>query len=201
MKRVQAYIDGFNLYFGMVSAGLDHCKWNDVVAMSTSFLKPGENLVGVKYFTSRVSNNPPKEQRQDIYLRALKEKGAELIYGQYKNKLVTCNRCAHVWNEPKEKMTDVNIATHLLVDAMHDVFDVALLVTGDSDLVPPIHAVRKLFPQKTVIVLFPPMRHNITVAQAASASMIIGRKKLVDSQLENPVVKQDGYKLWKPTTW
>ena len=39
-------------------------------------------------------------------------------------------------------MTDVNIATAMLTDAYRDRFDTALLVSADSDLVPPVRAAR-----------------------------------------------------------
>lgn len=39
-------------------------------------------------------------------------------------------------------MTDVNIACHLLADAMDGRFGVALLMSGDSDLVPPVRIIR-----------------------------------------------------------
>ena len=52
-------------------------------------------------------------------------------------------------------MTDVNIATQILIDAYQDNFDMAMLISGDSDLVPPIKAVHELFPKKRVFVTFP----------------------------------------------
>jgi hypothetical protein len=29
-ERVVVYIDGFNLYFGLLEAGLSNCKWLDI---------------------------------------------------------------------------------------------------------------------------------------------------------------------------
>jgi hypothetical protein len=111
-----------------------------------------------------------------------------------------CNRCGHIWINANEKMTDVNIATQLIVDAYHDKYDMALLISGDSDLVPPIKAVHENFPAKRVFVAFPPKRHNNIVAIVAKGSLIVGRKKLVDSQLNVSIQKaSDGYILHKPT--
>ena len=42
----------------------------------------------------------------------------------------------------KEKGSDVNLATELLVDAFENAFDVAAVISNDSDLVAPIRAVR-----------------------------------------------------------
>ena len=100
-----------------------------------------------------------------------------------------------------KKMTDVNIATQLIIDAYQDKYDTAILVSGDSDLVPPIKAVHQNFPNKVVSVFFPPNRHNNTVADAAKGSQIIGRKKLIDSQFEESIKKRDGYILHKPADW
>ena len=61
-ERVIAYIDGFNLYFGMREAGFDHCKWLKIKKLVSSLLKPHQVLVDVRYFTSRVSNNPDNQK-------------------------------------------------------------------------------------------------------------------------------------------
>jgi uncharacterized LabA/DUF88 family protein len=41
----------------------------------------------------------------------------------------------------EEKGTDVNIASHLLVDAHNNSFDMAVVISNDSDLVEPIKMV------------------------------------------------------------
>ena len=71
-ERVIVYIDGFNLYFGMTSV-YTNIKWLNVELMAQHIIKPHQTLVAVKYFTSLVSNNPPKEKRQRAYLSALKQ--------------------------------------------------------------------------------------------------------------------------------
>jgi uncharacterized LabA/DUF88 family protein len=98
-------------------------------------------------------------------------------------------------------MTDVNIATQMLLDAYQDKFDMAMLISGDSDLVPPIRAIHEMFNKKRVFVAFPPKRHNSSVALNAKGSMTIGRKKLIDSQFELEVRKKDGFILRKPKEW
>ena len=44
-------------------------------------------------------------------------------------------------SKPEEKRTDVNIACHLLNDAWKNLFDVAIIMSNDSDLVEPIKMV------------------------------------------------------------
>jgi uncharacterized LabA/DUF88 family protein len=98
-------------------------------------------------------------------------------------------------------MTDVNIAVEILSDAYLDKYDTALLITGDSDLVPPINAVHNFFKNKRVVVAFPPNRYNVSVNHAAKGSLMIGRKKLKDAQFDEKIVKNDGFVLIKPSTW
>jgi hypothetical protein len=52
-----------------------------------------------------------------------------------------------------------------------------------------------------VFIAFPPKRHNSSMALVAKGSMMIGRKKLVDSQFDEEVVSKTGYKLKRPTEW
>ena len=200
-ERVVAYIDGFNLYFGMREAGFDKCRWLDVVKLINSLLEPNQELIKVKYFTSRVSNNPDKQKRQSTYLDALESTGTQIIYGNYQDNNTECNRCGHVWKSAKEKMTDVNIATSMIIDAFKDKYDMAMLISGDSDLSPPIKAIHELFKQKRVFIAFPPKRHNSTMAIVSRGSMIIGRKKLVDAQFDEVVISKTGFKLRIPDQW
>lgn len=114
---------------------------------------------------------------------------------------MVCNGCGRSWDVHEEKMTDVRIATELLMDAHADRFDVALLVSGDSDLVPPIQAIHQQFPQKKVVVCFPPKRHSVHLAESSKGSFQIGRAKLAAAQLPDTVVTAKGYKLVCPAKW
>lgn len=200
-ERVVAYIDGFNLYFGMREAGFDNCRWLDVTKLIKSLLHQNQELVGVKYYTSRVSNNPDKQKRQSTYLDALESTSVKIFYGKYQDGATECLRCGNIWQTSKEKMTDVNIATAIIVDAYKDEYDMAMLVSGDSDLTPPIREVHSLFKSKRVFISFPPKRHNSSMALVAKGSQIIGRKKLVDAQFPEEVISNTGYKLEIPSDW
>lgn len=201
IKSVIVYVDGFNLYFGMKESGYGIYKWLNIKNLVTGFLTANQNLVDLKYFTSRVTNNPLKQKRQATYIEALETTGIKVIYGMYKAKDYDCKNCGHTWQIPNEKMTDVNIATQMLIDAFTDKFDTAILISGDSDLVPPIKSIHKLFPEKSVSVWFPPSRHTHSVASAAKGSLMLGRKTLKSNQFPIEVTKSDGYVLHKPASW
>ena len=205
MNRVMGYIDGFNLFYGLRDSALRRYYWIDPAALIQNLLKPGQQLAGVRYFSARISPNPSdpsKHLRQYVYLEAVATRHqVETIYGQYLSKPKTCRQCGSTWQQNEEKMTDVNIAVHLLTDAIDDAFDTAMIVSADSDLVPPVAAVRSRFPGKRVVIATPPGRHSTQLADAANACFTIGRKKLQDSQLPEHITKSDGFTLTRPASW
>lgn len=204
-QRIIAYVDGFNLFFGLKSKGWKQFYWLDVHRASLALLRPGQQLFEVKYFTSRVSSahgDPAQARRQAIYLEALATlPSVSLYFGHYLSKAVRCHACGAQWQKHDEKMTDVNIATELLVDAFQNRFDTALLITADSDLSGPIVRLRQLFPTKRVVVVFPPDRASKRLEQIASATLHLGRGILAGAQLPESVRKPDGFTLQRPESW
>ncbi len=200
-----AYVDGFNLYFGMKSRRWHRYYWLDLPRMAQNLLRSGQNLVETKYFTSRISAtraDPQKARRQVVYLEALQTlPNLRVLFGHYLENQIECRRCGSTWLSHDEKMTDVNIATELLTDAFDDRFDTALLVTADSDLIRPIEVVRARFPSKRVVLAFPPNRSSERLKQVGSAYFSIGRDALAASQLPERVAKPDGYVLQRPAKW
>lgn len=76
-----------------------------------------------------------------------------------------------------------------------------MLISGDSDLVPPIRAVHSKFPTKRVMVVFPPNRHNNSVKNVSKGNLIIGKQFLKQSQFKNSILLPSGHELKKPTEW
>jgi hypothetical protein len=202
MQRVITCVDGFNLYFGLKSAGYRHLYWLDVAALSRALLKGPQQLVCAKYFTSRISGPPDKVKRQGLYIEALQTlTDCRCFFGHYLTQSRTCRRCGNVESIPTEKMTDVNIAVALLSDAFLDAFDTAIVISADSDLTSPITAIRQLFSQKRVIVAFPPKRYSVTLKNVAHGAFEIGRSKFAQSQFPREVIKPDGFVLCWPKEW
>ena len=56
MRRVIAYIDGFNLYYGLKSKGWNSLLWIDLNRLIQRLLKNNQELVEIKYFTSSISS-------------------------------------------------------------------------------------------------------------------------------------------------
>lgn len=199
--RAAVYFDGFNLYFGMRQQRWRKYYWLDIWACSESLVNDRQ-LVAAKYFTADVSGSGGKVQRQQTYLNALltHQPNLEIIKGKYLRKTIDCPHCVTPINRSEEKMTDVNIATHLLNDAWKDVYDVAIIVSGDSDLVPPIATVRAEFPNKRILVAFPPNRVSRHLKQTTT-TFHINEKAFKNCQLPPTVTKADGSQLHRPPSW
>lgn len=205
MQRVISYIDGFNLYFGLRERGWRKYYWLDMAAMSRALLKPGQSLAGCYYFTARIKADRPgfqSRRKQKIWLAALATR-ADIAcrFGQYLHKEMQCKRCNHTWQQPEEKMTDVNIATQLVADAYEDRYDTALLVSGDSDLAPPVRLIRTRFPNKRVVVVFPPKRHAVQLRSAAHSYLHLGEDKLRNNLLPDEITGKNGFVLQRPDAW
>ena len=201
MERVIAYVDGYNLYYGLREKGWKRFYWLNIQEMVKHLLKPGQILITTKYFTTIVKRPQDRHRRQAVFLEALRTLDEFTIYyGHFLVDTVSCN-CGHTHETYHEKMTDVNIAVELMTDAFQDQFDVALLVSADSDLVGPVKAVRRLFGHKRVIVAFPPSRSSKALRQVANAQIYVGRDVLAKSLFPDQVVKPDGYVLRRPMEW
>ena len=166
-KRVTFYIDGFNFYFGIKRArSIDRnwgkCYWIDIVKLCESFLGEDKILEKVVYFTASPMN-PAKNSRQSSFLNANKlingEK-FEIVRGKYMDKSFICPYCNMSISKPEEKKTDVNISVRMLADCMEDKTDTVALVSADSDLIPPLEHIQRLFPQKGIKVYFPPTNYS-----------------------------------------
>ncbi len=201
-NRAAVYIDGFNLYYGLRDRGWKKYYWLDMLLFSQNLVKHRE-LVSVKYFTAHIKGSTDKSQRQQCYLDALRYHcpNVEIIKGRYLQKKIQCRACGNSWNVPEEKKTDVNIATHMLTDAMQDLYDDAFLISADSDLVPPIEMISSLYPTKSTIVAFPPKRKSQELRKKASRHFDINEVAFRVSQLPNQVKTTTGALLTRPPQW
>jgi uncharacterized LabA/DUF88 family protein len=142
--RVAAYVDGFNLYFGLKAKHGRKYLWLDLQALAASLLLPGQTLTQVTYFTARVRNDPESRLRQSDYLEALVQHSSlvTVVDGRFQNKDRRCRECRTTWTVYEEKETDVNIAVALVEDAVRDRYDTALLISADSDLCPALRSMK-----------------------------------------------------------
>ena len=200
------YIDGFNLYYGAVKDS--PFRWLDVAALCQRML-PTDTIQSIKYFTAIVSGRPHDPQqpvRQQVYLRALRTiPNLRIMYGRFlthsrRRVLTGTNPPQMVWvDETEEKGSDVNLAAHLLHDAFKGLFEVAVLVTNDSDLLEPVRIVRQDF-NLSVGILNPHQHHSTVLKPYATFMKRIRQSDVAACQF--PTVMSDAKgQFHKPPGW
>lgn len=194
MRRVQCYIDGFNLYHAIAALREDHLKWLNLRSLATAFIIPSqETLNEIFYFSAYATWRPSAQIKHREYVRALESHGVTPILGHFKKKPMSCNRCGASWDTHEEKASDVNFAIKLIEQAHYDQFDRALIITADSDLCPPIQMILDTFPQKEFVILTPPNRYEIArELRGLVPTNKIKRKHLANNLFPDKIVDSSG---------
>jgi len=206
-KKTIVYIDGFNLYYGCVKGTAD--RWLNL-QLFFERLRQDDDIIKVKYFTALVDG--PGKSRQADYIRALEtQTKMEIILGRFKNKTLQCrvSECTlggrRSYSAKEEKRTDVSIAISIVSDAYEDLADRFVVVSGDSDLVPPVHLVKTKFPKKEMVVYIPSRSANRGAAtelrSAADKSRTLPLDLLKKCQFPASIPDSFGNVIKKPEGW
>lgn len=202
------YVDAFNLYYGCLKD--TPFRWLNLAELCRLML-PKDTIHRIKYFTAKVSarpSDPSQPVRQQTYLRALQTiPNLSITYGQFKTG-TTWMHLAHP--QPRkspyvevlrttEKGSDVNIATYLLIDGFRDDYNVAVVISNDSDLLEPIKFVINDL-GKPVGILNPQKHASKDLAQHATFIKKIRKGVLGASQFPSTLTDQHGT-FKKPASW
>lgn len=212
-QRVTVYVDGFNLYYALksikrIDPDWRKCYWIDYVNLFEQFLGPEQELVKVVYFTASPLN-PSKNSRQSALLNAnklLHPTLFEVVRGQYIGKTYICPHCGFAISKPEEKRTDVNLSVRMIGDCVMDNTDVLILVSADSDLIPPIDFIYQNYPHKKVRVYFPPghfchdISHTLFVHRSKPVLLLKNKRKFINSIMPDEV-SDDNTTVSIPGKW
>lgn len=162
--RTYAFIDGFNLYHSLIGSKrgivgpLAKYRWLNLRRVVTDYLDTGDTLDSIFFFTAYTTWDGKKIGRHKTYVRALASEGIVTVLGKFYEVEKQCRQCGHEYFTFEEKQSDVNLSTYILHHAHIGGYEKAMIVTGDSDICPPIRTVREAFPEKRITVLIPPGR-------------------------------------------
>ena len=202
------YVDAFNLYYGALKN--TSCKWLNIRRMCELAL-PKNQIEHICVCTVRVKarpNDPSQPLRQAMLFRASRTlPDLEIIEGHFLSHKVRMPLAHPVPGGPdmvqviktEEKGSDVNLATALLRDAYEGYFDVAVIVSGDSDLLAPVEIVKNRL-GKPVGILNPQKRPCSVLKQAASFYEQLTPSVLAASQFPDPMQDSVGT-FSKPACW
>jgi uncharacterized LabA/DUF88 family protein len=212
-ERVTFYVDGFNFYYGIkakkqIDKNWQYAYWIDIVKLFSQFLSPNQVLEKVIYFTASPLNQE-KSNRQGAFLNAnklLNNSKFEVVRGKYLKKIIECPNCKYAISRPEEKKTDVNLAIRMIGDCIEDKTDVIVLVSGDSDLLPPVEFIKQKYPQKRIRVYFPPtifsidLKNNIKQNNGKIVFLENNINKFINSVMPD-VVTSNGKTYTIPDKW
>lgn len=212
-KRVVFYVDGFNFYFGIKEMSKHQPDWRkfywiDIVKFFSRFLADDEELIVVNYFTARPKNKG-KRIRQDMLMncnKAINGDKLKLHYGKYQDKSMTCradNGCGKEYMHWEEKQTDVSLAIKIIEDCHNNVCDKVVLVSGDSDFLPPLKLVKNYYHQVELSVFFPPFKYTSSIVNLGVNILCLDRNKSRwnSALLPDVVELVNDKKYRKPTEW
>lgn len=208
MSKVVFFVDGFNLYHALdyFEHASDHkryhkYKWISLRRLARCYVTQKDSIQEILYFTTLCTWDLPKADRHKLFIRAQEHEGVSIVYGQFKRKDRTCRLCGRTFQTFEEKQTDVNIAIVLFQYAIKDLYDKAIIVSGDTDLIPAIKAVQSTFPQKQIGVVIPIGRASEDMKLQADFHHKMKERHLQSSRLPDTLALPDKSTLICPPTW
>jgi uncharacterized LabA/DUF88 family protein len=202
MDRIAFFVDGFNLYHALREKSEYHkYKWLDLSKLCAAFTMKKDKVVDIYYFTALTTWNQPKIARHKDYIRALESKNVHIIYGEFKRRDKLCPLCKKTFHTFEEKQTDVNVAIYLFKLAIQDSYDTAIIISGDSDLIPSLSAVRTMFPNKRLGVIIPIGRASESLKQTAHFHMKMKQYHLQSSLFPAIVNLGQNQTVTCPESW
>jgi uncharacterized LabA/DUF88 family protein len=214
--KTNIYIDGFNLYYGAVM-GTPY-RWLDVKSVC-SVLFPSISINRIKYFTADVRallHDPDAPYRQSLYIRALLTVPTlSVIKGHFVAwpklmpqfpfaypKLNTNKAPQRVQvHKTEEKGSDVNLATHLIIDCVERDFHDAIVISNDSDLALPIKMVVSKYGKPVILVNPGRSKTSKELIDAASGYRPSINKKVLKACQFPPSLTDSKGTFTKPPTW
>jgi len=202
MNRVKFFIDGFNVYHALDREAKFHrYKWLDYSKLTSLFIRRTDQIAEILYFTALANWDIQKVNRHKILISALKHKGVKIVLGQFQKVEKRCQQCHQRYQTFEEKKTDVNIAVEMMKAAVRDEFDTAIIISGDSDLVPVVEAIKALFPAKRVGVIIPINGKAASLKQTCDFHMKMKEKHLKASTFPDEIDLGGGVKLFRSPSW
>jgi hypothetical protein len=203
--RANVYVDGLNLYHAALK-GTPY-KWLNLRRLAR-FLLPNDEIHRIRYFTARPVYFPgeqSKGQRLQAYIRALETlPRLSVHYSSCRADSEWLPVAGHSGERARvirraQKGSDVNLASMLLVDGFRGDYEVAAVITTDSDLALPVTMVRTRL-QFPVGLLKPGEQFANELVRAATFYKPIREGVLAVSQFPPQLADTHGT-ITKPSTW
>ena len=169
--RLAVFIDGLNVMFRLREAGWE--EFFDVGYLAQR-LKRGRELVGVFFFRAAPQSPPLDRAQYWSEVRHLNRVGNQLWKSHAR--LVRYGYMILRDGRWQEKQIDVWLASEMITQACANLYDIAILVTADTDLVPAVDHVRVAHNKGVELLVFPRSNTNVTQLVRAANSTTTARR-------------------------
>jgi len=200
MARYSFYIDGFNMYYALKNNGYQQYKWLNYHSLAEKVIQNKDTISSIYYFTALTHWKKANMQRHKEYIKALRSVGIKDVQGKFKKKTIKCHVCGKQFKTHEEKRTDVNLALKIFSDAVDDVYDKAVIISADSDMIPAIEAVHSFYPTKEVGIMLPIGNRCDEIKLAADFRLKMKGSHLAASQFPDEIVIGSEI-IKKPDSW
>lgn len=152
--KCSVYIDGYNWYHA-VFKHYPAWKWFNLQSFFEA-LRPHDNVSSIKLFSAWMDHDSDARERQERYFKALSTlPKVSLVLGVFQPREVSCRACNKKYMFQEEKKTDVNLAVHMISDAIGGACDSMFVVSGDSDIQPAVEWIATNRPNIKITIYVP----------------------------------------------
>lgn len=228
MKKVKVYIDWYNLYHSINNQFWHKgYYWINYNKLLQNYITEDEEIIGIDYYTAYCERNDRKKDRHIKLVKLLRDQNIRVILWKYirkswkytKNKPINeveysdfvireiavedhSNTIPNMLNyvTREEKWTDVDMALAIVWDWLTDVFDRAIIVSGDSDFLPAIKKVRRMKQDKIFTSLLLAKTKGKAIRRTCDEALVLSEVDIAQSILEDEVELRNWTILTKPNT-
>ncbi len=194
-------IDGFNFYHSIRKLPCQF-HWLNYRTYCEHFLHKDDCAKRIFLFTALAEwKKDGAANRHRVLLEAEKIYDVTIVLGKFKEKSGYCPKCKETSIHHEEKYTDVNIALTAYREAAKPDVDQIILITGDTDLVPAILAVKEDFPEKKVGIIFPFCKANDELRHVSDFSIKTSKEWLSQCVMPLVLTKANGAQITCPKEW
>ena len=211
-NSIHVYIDGFNLYRRSLQGS--EYKWLDIDRLCKYVLNV-KRIERIFYFSANVKSlphDPDMAVRQQIYFRALTTlANVEIVKSHFRSEskympispwIYDSNgvpKKSKVWRM-KEKGSDVNLASQVLIDAYENNCSSQFILSADSDLVAPIEIVKNRLKREIGLIL-PTQRNSKKLKNAVGDNVYHIKSWMLEVSQFPEIVQDEKGNIFKPTRW
>ncbi len=174
-EKVAIYIDGSNFYFKLRSAPLN---FNNLTKFNyrglAEWLSLQREIVSCRYYVGVVKAEESNVKGQE--LRKEQQKLFSHLTSPQQNFIIKRGYIMKNDGVYHEKGVDVHLAVDLLIGAYENMYDTAILISSDTDLIPAIKKVKHL--KKKVEYIGFSYQPSIAMQKNATLSRLLIREEL-----------------------